>query len=94
MAKRFPIILMLFGAICIGLPVYVTVLTHRVTNLGITALWGSLFVISGAVMCIRDYYERRIKFRRSNNLCVGCGYDLRGHDPYGYRCPECGKVRW
>jgi len=28
--------------------------------------------------------------RRATNLCVGCGYDLRGGGEGGNRCPECG----
>lgn len=36
-----------------------------------------------------DTPSRRRRYREENNLCISCGYDLRGTDQL---CPECGAV--
>jgi predicted RNA-binding Zn-ribbon protein involved in translation (DUF1610 family) len=70
------------------------------------SFWGlpewALFVI---VVCVMSsgggvgLWLTRMRVRRSlrtdlNRIgiptCLGCGYDLRGHDDITRRCPECG----
>ena len=34
---------------------------------------------------------RLLEFRRTRNLCMYCGYNLRAHRP-GDKCPECGTL--
>jgi hypothetical protein len=69
--------------------------------LGATAEWVSVAIIPYlflgvlvvlAVVGLRPAAQRRriASFRAKQGLCLGCGYDLRGHSS-GQRCPECGS---
>jgi hypothetical protein len=53
----------------------------------LTPLW--LFWVLGGVPALWVIGKRlRKRVRRGSNLCVNCGYDLRG---ISGRCPECGS---
>ena len=52
-------------------------------TVGITVLGAMLWIL----WLVRMY--RREQFRRQNNCCLQCGYDLRYAT---HRCPECGEL--
>jgi hypothetical protein len=47
-------------------------------------VWG----LASVPMFVVGWKEVRKRWRKSMNLCEGCGYDLRGSSG---RCPECGR---
>jgi hypothetical protein len=44
-------------------------------------------LLPAAWVVMRERRRRKERIRRDANLCVTCGYDLRGSPQ---RCPECG----
>jgi hypothetical protein len=55
----------------------------------ITPSW-SLALLLGVLPCRRLLRSRRRRVRLRENLCPGCGYDLRGNA--SGVCPECGNA--
>ncbi len=55
----------------------------------IAAPWWFLSLIPAGLIVWRFRVNRRRRLAMTKNLCVQCGYDLRGTPE---RCPECGTV--
>jgi hypothetical protein len=51
-----------------------------------------MLVPEAALVGLIGFFVASLPRKESVTACRGCGYELRGLDPAGLKCPECGRA--